>query len=100
MGISYEVYRATIVLYGRPDLLTSFPVLGSMIGVGGAITLLVQVCKAIPLAPSKRLTALADILLAAAVQGPPQTMVPHRSRMHHSVDLALLRQYLSLGTRG
>ncbi|CAA7263554.1 unnamed protein product [Cyclocybe aegerita] len=39
---SYEVYRATITLYGMPELLTTFPAISSGIAVAGAITFLVQ----------------------------------------------------------
>lgn len=45
LGVSYEMYRDTIVLYGQPQLLTTFRALGSVIAIGGVITLLVQVCR-------------------------------------------------------
>ncbi|KAF8167295.1 hypothetical protein B0H34DRAFT_681285 [Crassisporium funariophilum] len=41
-GVSYEVYNATITLYGRPQLLVRFPGLGAITAVGGMITLCVQ----------------------------------------------------------
>ncbi|KAF9483732.1 hypothetical protein BDN70DRAFT_873332 [Pholiota conissans] len=42
LGVSYEVYHATIILYGQPQLLTTFDALGSVTAIGGVITLLVQ----------------------------------------------------------
>lgn len=45
LGISYEVYRATITLYGEPQLLVKFEAIGAVVVFGGAITLLVQVTK-------------------------------------------------------
>ncbi|KAF8188744.1 hypothetical protein BJ912DRAFT_1143346 [Pholiota molesta] len=42
LGVSYEMYRDTIVLYGEPQLLTRFQALGSTTAIGGVITLLVQ----------------------------------------------------------
>ncbi|EDR06567.1 uncharacterized protein LACBIDRAFT_300118 [Laccaria bicolor S238N-H82] len=42
IAICYEIYHATIVLYGRPDKLTQFPALGATLTIGGLITLLVQ----------------------------------------------------------
>ncbi|KAF5327856.1 hypothetical protein D9619_004772 [Psilocybe cf. subviscida] len=38
----YEVYRATITLYGQPYKYTTYPALGSTTATGGAITFLVQ----------------------------------------------------------
>src|SRR4051794_3820016 len=43
IGVSYEVYRATITLHGQPHRLITFPALSSVIAIGGAITLCVQV---------------------------------------------------------
>ncbi|CAA7263560.1 unnamed protein product [Cyclocybe aegerita] len=42
IAVSYEVYRATITLYGKPQLLLTFPALSSGIAIAGAITTLVQ----------------------------------------------------------
>ncbi|KIM37524.1 hypothetical protein M413DRAFT_448339 [Hebeloma cylindrosporum] len=42
VGISYEVYHASITLYGKPNELVTFPALGAVISLSGAITLLVQ----------------------------------------------------------
>ncbi|KAF9043376.1 hypothetical protein BJ165DRAFT_1529415 [Panaeolus papilionaceus] len=42
IGVSYEVYRATITLHGQPHRLITFPALSSVIAIGGAITLCVQ----------------------------------------------------------
>ncbi|KAF8186291.1 hypothetical protein BJ912DRAFT_469028 [Pholiota molesta] len=42
MGVSYEMYQDTIVLYGEPQHLTKFRALGSTTVIGGVITLLVQ----------------------------------------------------------
>ncbi|KAF8956404.1 hypothetical protein BDZ97DRAFT_1671644 [Flammula alnicola] len=41
-AVCYEVYHDTITLYGQPQLLGAFPVLGAVTAVGGAITFLVQ----------------------------------------------------------
>jgi len=43
VGVNYEVYQTTIILYGRPDLLMKFTVIGAVSVFGGFITLLVQV---------------------------------------------------------
>jgi hypothetical protein len=45
MGVSYEMYQDTIVLYGEPQHLTKFRALGSTTVIGGVITLLVQVSR-------------------------------------------------------
>ncbi|KIM37534.1 hypothetical protein M413DRAFT_76952 [Hebeloma cylindrosporum] len=42
VGVSYEVYNASITLYGKPNELTTFKALGAVIAISGAITLLVQ----------------------------------------------------------
>ncbi|KAF9043375.1 hypothetical protein BJ165DRAFT_239503 [Panaeolus papilionaceus] len=42
VGVAFEVYRATITLYGRPHLLITFPALSSVMALGGAITFAVQ----------------------------------------------------------
>ncbi|KAF9043366.1 hypothetical protein BJ165DRAFT_1484517 [Panaeolus papilionaceus] len=42
IGVAFEVYRATITFYGRPQLLVTFPALGSVMSLGGAITFAVQ----------------------------------------------------------
>ncbi|KAF9477343.1 hypothetical protein BDN70DRAFT_114943 [Pholiota conissans] len=42
LGINYEVYRATITLYGQPWLLVRFPGIGAVTVFGGAITLITQ----------------------------------------------------------
>ncbi|KAJ3507834.1 hypothetical protein NLJ89_g6083 [Agrocybe chaxingu] len=42
IAVCYEVYRATITLYGRPQLLLTFPALSSGIAIAGAITTSVQ----------------------------------------------------------
>jgi hypothetical protein len=41
--VSYEVYRVTITLYGRPDLVVRFVGLGVITVIGGFITMLCQV---------------------------------------------------------
>ncbi|KIM39529.1 hypothetical protein M413DRAFT_447015 [Hebeloma cylindrosporum] len=41
-GVSYQVYHASITLYGKPNELVTFPALGAVTAIGGAITLLVQ----------------------------------------------------------
>ncbi|KAG2004213.1 hypothetical protein CC2G_002793 [Coprinopsis cinerea AmutBmut pab1-1] len=38
--VLYEVYRTTIIFYGRPEKLVTFPVLGGATSIGGTITLL------------------------------------------------------------
>ncbi|KAF9554668.1 hypothetical protein CPC08DRAFT_821564 [Agrocybe pediades] len=42
IGITYEVYRATIIAYGRPELLVRFVGIGAVVALGGGVTLLVQ----------------------------------------------------------
>jgi len=42
LSISYEVYRVTIILYGKPQLLGRFQGIGASTIFGGLITLLVQ----------------------------------------------------------
>jgi len=51
VGVNYEVYRATIIFYGRPDLLLKFTVIGAVSVFGAFITLLVQVRRQIELYP-------------------------------------------------
>ncbi|CAA7263555.1 unnamed protein product [Cyclocybe aegerita] len=41
-GVSYEVYRVTIILYGRPQLLVRLPGFAAVTVVGGLITYLTQ----------------------------------------------------------
>jgi len=43
IGVSYEVYHATITLYGQPERLIKFPALGMTVAIGGLITFIVQV---------------------------------------------------------
>lgn len=43
LGINYELYRATILLYGQPWELVRFPGIAAVTVVGGAITLITQV---------------------------------------------------------
>ncbi|KDR72685.1 hypothetical protein GALMADRAFT_761122 [Galerina marginata CBS 339.88] len=50
LGISYDVYRSTITLYGEPQLLGTFNGITVAIVFGGAITLLVQAFFALRLA--------------------------------------------------
>ncbi|KIM37575.1 hypothetical protein M413DRAFT_448378 [Hebeloma cylindrosporum] len=42
IGVSCEIYRTTITLYGRPDLVLTLPGFGVSIILGGWITMLVQ----------------------------------------------------------
>ncbi|KAF8167296.1 hypothetical protein B0H34DRAFT_10093 [Crassisporium funariophilum] len=42
IGVTYEVYRATIVFYGRLETVVRFPGLGVVTLLGGLITMLVQ----------------------------------------------------------
>ncbi|KAF8960128.1 hypothetical protein BDZ97DRAFT_1922381 [Flammula alnicola] len=42
LGINYEVYRVTIILYGKPWLLGRFQGIGAVTIFGGGITLIVQ----------------------------------------------------------
>ncbi|KJA18780.1 hypothetical protein HYPSUDRAFT_44952 [Hypholoma sublateritium FD-334 SS-4] len=43
LGINFELYRATIILYGQPWELVRFPGIAAVTVVGGAITLITQV---------------------------------------------------------
>lgn len=43
IAILYEVYRTTIVLWGRSDEVVRFPAIGVVFVLGGFITTLVQV---------------------------------------------------------
>ncbi|KAF8189355.1 hypothetical protein BJ912DRAFT_379267 [Pholiota molesta] len=42
LGINYEVYHATIILYGQPWQLVRFPGIGAATVLGGGITLITQ----------------------------------------------------------
>ena len=43
IGICFELYRSTITLFGQPQKLFRFPILGGITLVGGFITLVTQV---------------------------------------------------------
>ncbi|TFK32456.1 hypothetical protein BDQ12DRAFT_692463 [Crucibulum laeve] len=67
--VTFEVYRATIVYYGQPEKIVSFPAFGAVTIIGGIITMLVQNFFAIRLyrvlpAPY-RLVGLACLVLSS-----------------------------------
>lgn len=43
IAILCEVYRTTIIFWGRPDQVVKFPAIGVAVLLGGVITTLVQV---------------------------------------------------------
>ncbi|TFK32451.1 hypothetical protein BDQ12DRAFT_692455 [Crucibulum laeve] len=42
IGVTFEVYRATITLFGQPQKLITFPALGAVTAISGIITFLVE----------------------------------------------------------